>query len=313
VTLPRKAIIGVVLASVSVLALLSCIGFLFFCSAAWCPNFSFVKIRSATDFVSCTELGFLVMESSPPSCRAGGAVFYADDAARLRVSAPLPQQEIALPFTLAGSVRVGSGTQVHFDLLDQDGFALTAGEAELPKALSGQWIPFRESVSYPRPLGTGGTVEVSMVSPRGTVMEQAKIPVRFLTVASVEVKAFFGNTERDAQTLYCDVSYPVARRIAVSEDVLEASLRELLKGPALQEQQQHFFTSLPAGVEVRSIEDDDGQVRVTFNRALLDGVAGSCRVQAIRSQIERTLKQFPFVTEVTIAVEGMPDEEVLQP
>lgn len=309
----HRTIIGVSLAALILAVLLTGMGLLFFCTAAWCPALSPSKINAVTDFVSCRQLRFAVVESSPAHCRAGHAVFYADDAARLRVDSPVQQQEVALPFTLAGSVRTGSGTRLHFDLLDQDGFALAAGEVALPKALSGQWIPFRESVSYPRPLGTGGTVQVSVTSPRGGVNAQAQIPVRFLPVASVEVKAFFGNSERDPQTQYCDVSYPVARRIALTENLLAASLRELLAGPTAAERHQYFSTHIPAGTEVRSLQEDDGRVTVMFNRTLVDGVAGSCRVQAIRSQIERTLKQFPFVTEVTIAVEGMPDAEVLQP
>ena len=49
-----------------------------------------------------------------------------------------------------------------------------------------------------------------------------------------------------------------------------------------------------------------------FSRELNDGVAGSCKVMAIRSQITQTLKQFSEIKGVVISVDGEA-EEVLQP
>lgn len=51
---------------------------------------------------------------------------------------------------------------------------------------------------------------------------------------------------------------------------------------------------------------------IDFESSLQEGVGGSCRVENIRSQIERRLKQFPFIKDVVISVEGN-SEEVLQP
>lgn len=309
----RRTIIGVLFASLLLLLLAGCIGLLFFCTAAWCPDIAPSKVGAASDFASCQRLRFPVEQTYPPRCTAGGAVYYASAVNRLRVVEPRADQEVALPLVVQGDVRVGSGTTARLLLTDRDGFALVEETLPLPKALSGQIVPFDASVSFPRPLGTGGTLTVSVLTQRGKLQEQADIPVRFLRTASVEIKAFFGDTERDPKAEYCDISYPVARRVAVSEDLLAASLRELIGGPSILERRQGFFTSLPDGLAVRSLEDDDGRVTVTFNEALAEGVAGSCRVAAIRSQIARTLKQFPFVSEVIIKVEGIPDEEVLQP
>jgi hypothetical protein len=306
-------IIGVFLAALLLLLLAGVAGLMFFCTAAWCPDTSFSKRAAAVDFASCRQLQFPVEQTHPARCIVGSAVYYASDQNRLRIQKPVADQEVLLPLVIEGDARVGSGTTARLLLTDRDGFALEEVGIPLPKALSGQIVPFGASVAFPRPFGTGGLLTISLFAGNGKIMEQAAIPVRFPPVASVEVKAFFGNTERDPKTEYCDVSYPVARRVAVSEDLLAASLRELVSGPNILEQRQRFFTNLPDGLIVRSVQDDDGHVTVMFNKALAEGIAGSCRVAAIRSQIERTLKQFSFVKEVTIAVEGVPQEEVLQP
>ncbi|MDO8469215.1 MAG: GerMN domain-containing protein [Candidatus Peribacter sp.] len=309
----HRTVIGILLASLLLLLLAGGSGLLFFCTSAWCPDIAPSKRTAAIDFTSCQQLRFAVEQTSPPRCIAGSAIYYASSGSSLRIVEPRADQEVSLPLIVQGDVRIGSGTTARLALMDHDGFALAEEVLALPKALSGQIVPFSQSVSFPRPLGTGGILSVSLFTQKGKLQEQAEILVRFLPTASVEIKAFFGNTERDPRAEYCDVSYPVARRVPVSDDLLAASLRELLSGPGILEQRQRFFTSLPDGLVVRSLHDDDGHVTVTFDRALAEGVAGSCRVMAIRSQIERTLKQFPFVKEVTISVEGIPDEEVLQP
>lgn len=308
----RRSVIGILLASL-LLLLAGGIGLFFFCSAAWCPDFSLAKMWAASDFDSCQQLGFPVEQTHPPRCSAGGTAYYASTGNRLRVLTPHADQEVALPLIVSGNARVGSGTTARLALMDHDGFALAEEILALPKALSGQIVPFNQSVSFPRPLGTGGVLSISLFTQKGKLIEQAEIPVRFFPTASIEIKAFFGNTERDPGAEYCDVSYPVARRIPVNEDVLAASLRQLLAGPGILEQRQRFFTNLPDGLVVRSVQDNDGHVTVMFNKALAEGIAGSCRVMAIRSQIERTLKQFRFVQAVTIKVDGVPDGEVLQP
>lgn len=280
------------------------------CDPLTCSLFPFRRVRLVTSFETCRDLLFPVEETHPPRCTAGGNMFYANPKASLRVLSPLDRATVALPIMLTGEIKVGSGTRMEFDLLDRDGFSLVEDDIALPKALSGQIVPFRTAVTYPRPIGTGGTLVVSMRSRKGAIQELAAIPVRFLPVASVEVKAFFGNRERDPTLAACEVSYPVARRVSVTEDLSETALRSLLAGPTLTEQRQGFFTNLPEGIEVRSLTEDDGHLSVAFSPPLPIAETGSCRAQAIRSQIERTLRQFPQTKSALISIDGMaPAEE----
>lgn len=270
------------------------------------PLLAFGRARLVTSFETCRDLQFPVEETHPPRCIADGKMFYANPKVSLRVLSPLDRAAVALPIMLRGEVKVGSGTRMEFDLLDRDGFSLVEDDITLPRALSGQIVPFRAAVNYPRPIGTGGTLVVSMRSRKGAILERAAIPVRFLSVASVEVKAFFGNRERDPKLTACEVSYPVARRVSLTEDLPETALRSLLAGPTLTEQRQGFFTNLPEGIALRSLRKDNDRLTVTFSPPLPNTETGSCRAQAIRSQIERTLRQFPSMKSEEVVIVGSP-------
>ncbi|MDD4628133.1 MAG: GerMN domain-containing protein [Candidatus Peribacteraceae bacterium] len=288
----------------------------FLCKEDWCISFSLSKISKAVDFASCRELGFPISKSHPPRCTAGVKSFLQDDTMPLRVFEPEDDVSLGLPLSIKGEVLTESGTMLLYRLSERDGYTLREDAVPLPQGGSGQYVAFHISASYPKPLGTGGTLEVFEVS--GTKKapvekNRVTIPVTFAPVEAMELKIFFGNSERDPQSLACDVSYPVPRRIAVAtKDLPQAVLQELLRGPSLGEQNQKFFTSIPEGVSIRTLSWNEGRLTIDLSGGLTEGVAGSCRVMAIRSQIERTVKQFPSVTEVVITVDGL-SEEVLQP
>lgn len=111
----------------------------------------------------------------------------------------------------------------------------------------------------------------------------------------------------------CDEVYPETRAVSrVGEDVPwpEVALRALLAGPS-ESEGSLFFTSIPDGVALLSLEVDGGVAHADFSSEL-NQVAGSCRVIAIRAQIEETLKRFDGIDEVVISVEGNIGE-ALQP
>jgi len=126
------------------------------------------------------------------------------------------------------------------------------------------------------------------------------------------VSVFFPEKSVQAQSLTCENVTAVKRVVARSVGGYpEAALTELLKGPAAEEKAAGYFTSLPEGVRLRSLKFD-GPVAYADFSGELSRVAGSCRVQSIRAQIEETLRQFASVKEVVISVEGNV-EEALQP
>ena len=127
------------------------------------------------------------------------------------------------------------------------------------------------------------------------------------------IAAYFINQDQDPQRLDCSRVDAVSRTVPKSVAAARAALEKLLAGPTASEKQAGFITVINPGVTVTSLSIQDGVAHVTFSRELQQDVGGSCRVTAIRSQIEQTLMQFPSVTSVRISVEGYADDEVLQP
>lgn len=134
------------------------------------------------------------------------------------------------------------------------------------------------------------------------------------------IKVFFSNAYEDPGTLNCGITYPTTREISRLTinwesrlgELAYLALRELLKGPTEAEKSLGFFTSINADSNIKTIAIEDGVARVDFNDRFNEGVAGSCKVEAIRSQVTETLKQFPEIKDVIISVDGN-SEEILQP
>jgi spore germination protein GerM len=91
---------------------------------------------------------------------------------------------------------------------------------------------------------------------------------------------------------------------------MRTALEELLKGPTVEEKKAGYTTGIDSAARIQTIIADAGDVAVDFNPSMNPG-GGSCRVTAIRAQIEETLKQFPDVRHVTVTANGRTD--VLEP
>jgi hypothetical protein len=204
--------------------------------------------------------------------------------ANIVVTQPHSGDEIGLPLVIKGEARVFENT-FSYRLLDED-----------------------------EPKGKKGILEVFDYSAKdGAEIDKVSIPVLFKQdVEALTVQAFFMNSLKDPETLHCEVTYAVSRRIEKRSDTARAAMEELLKGPSVAESNQGFQTAINPFVMLQKIILKDGIATVDFDDDFLAGVAGSCRVQAIRSQIEHTLKQFSSIKSVVISVNGESDG-ILQP
>jgi hypothetical protein len=131
-------------------------------------------------------------------------------------------------------------------------------------------------------------------------------------VEMIKVKVFFPNSKIDSEMLDCSLVFPVQREIEKTLAVGRASLEELFKGPSDNELEGGYFTNIPEGVQIQSLDIKDGVATVDLSSELEEGVGGSCMVTSIRAQIEETLKQFSTVDSVIISIDGR-TEDILQP
>lgn len=230
----------------------------------------------------------------------------------LLVSSPTINEAVGLPLLITGQARVFENTFA-YRLKNGDGSVLLERSAMSQSPDAGIFGSFSLSVNYPAPKNTSGIVEVFEYSAKdGAEINKTIIPVTFKTVETQIVKTFFLNTKNDPNMLDCAKVFPLERRIAKTTGVARAAIEELLLGPDRLEGQAGFSTSINSGVKINKLTIVDGIARVDFNEMLEAGVAGSCLVTSIRSQITETLKQFSSVKSVVISIDDH-TEDILQP
>ena len=125
------------------------------------------------------------------------------------------------------------------------------------------------------------------------------------------VRIFFGNSRLDPEGSG-DKVFAAERLIPRTQAVARCALEELLEGPTDEETARDYFTSINPGVKIKRLVIENGIAKVDFNEQLQAGIAGSCRVFAIRAQITQTLRQFPAVNDVNISIDGR-TRDILQP
>lgn len=126
----------------------------------------------------------------------------------------------------------------------------------------------------------------------------------------IAVNAYFFN-DSIKENKDCTETVAVERMVFDTKNLGEASLRLLLDGPNDAEMDEGYVSAIPRGVWLNSIKIEDGVASVDFSKEL-SATAGSCNVLAIKTQIEKTLLQFPTIKSVRILVEGR-SEGVLEP
>lgn len=224
----------------------------------------------------------------------------------LLLDEPQPEAGAAGTLLVAGFAR-GTKT-IGYRLLTETGGQVASGSISIPEgsAESG-FIMFEKTHRFTTPAVPRGRLEVFRAHEPQDV---ESVPVVFRPdLRTVEI--YFSNDRLDA-AVSCGKVFPVPRYIPAAAAPAETALKLLLEGPTTDERGHAYRTNLPGGVRLKSLQVSAAAATADFNAALDHNVGGSCRVQAIRAQIEQTLKQFPEITAVTIAIDGR-TADILQP
>lgn len=218
------------------------------------------------------------------------------------------------PFVLTGEARVFENT-FNYRVKDEGGAVLGEGFDTAQASDVGVFGPFSALVFYKKSNATKGVLEVFTHSAMdGSEIEKVTIPLLFkneIVKETATITLYWGSTAKDPKTNECEKTYPVTRTVPKTITPARTALDLLLAGPTEAEKEEGFVSNIPSGVTLRNIVIEDNLARVDFNKNNWPS-GGSCRMSAIRSQIENTLKQFPSVKEVVISVEGK-TEGVLEP
>lgn len=226
-------------------------------------------------------------------------------------------QEISSPLTVEGEARGTWFFEADFPIkiTDEQGNILGTSYVQA----QGDWmtkdfVPFKGKIFYTSRTGGNGFLVLSKDNPSGLPEydKEIKIPVILQATGYATIKVYFNNDELDPEVL-CDKVFPVEREILKIEAIGAAAIWQLLMGPTEQDKEQGFFTNINSGVKLKSLAiDENGIATADFDEQLEYQVGGSCKVSAIRAQIEQTLKQFPTVNDVIISINGR-TEDILQP
>lgn len=126
-----------------------------------------------------------------------------------------------------------------------------------------------------------------------------------------KVNVYFLNSDPDSDE-NCSKVFPVSRTVLNAETLGPGALEALLRGVSESEKALGYWTALNEDVLVQKFEIKEGVAYVDFDPRFNEGVAGSCKVTAIKSQIENTLNNLPDIDAVVISVNGQ-TEGVLEP
>lgn len=125
-----------------------------------------------------------------------------------------------------------------------------------------------------------------------------------------EVNVYFVDAEK-AKTSSCEADAALKRTIPNAETLGPGTIDALLQGLSSKEALS-YYSAISEKVLLQKFEIKNKVAYVDFNGSLNDGVAGSCVVTAIRSQIEKTLTDLPDINSVVISVDGQ-TEGILEP
>jgi hypothetical protein len=213
---------------------------------------------------------------------------------------------------VAGRAAAKAGT-ITVSIIDGSGVSVAQTDAALgPADPTSGFARFSKTISLLTPQVGKGSIEVSLRGADGKIVTAVTRSLNFVEPHTVTAKVYFGNSVLDPGNA-CSQAFPAERQVNIQPSVYRSVLDALLAGPTDEEKKAGFFSVIPVGTRLKSVAADaEGIVTADFSSELERGTAGSCRVTAIRAQIESSLKQFPEVRGVVISVDGRTGD-VLQP
>lgn len=224
------------------------------------------------------------------------------------------------PLSFYGTTTAFENT-LEWKVTDDRGTVVSEGFTTAASPDVGRPGPFQVTAYYDAPpLSSRGSLMVYESSAKdGEPIHVVTVPLIFAFTKAggcqSVVRLAMRNAKADPEVMDCEKTEIVERAVC-GTPTLALAIHELLKGPTPLEKDRGYETNTaPETGDPIITQEKDHQYRLTFDGRLEQGVAGSCRVGAIRAQIVQTVIAFdPLTTpeQIEIAVDGRVDD-VLQP
>lgn len=224
------------------------------------------------------------------------------------ISAPREGERIASnPIRVAGTARTFEN-HVSVRLRDEEGQVIartfTTARGEL-----GSFNPWEVEVFMTSWPGKQVIVEAFDVSAKdGSEQSLVKVSAP-LAIEPRELDLYFHDPKRAPND--CSQVFPVKRRAPSSISLARLVVEALIAGPLPLEAGETNSSHFPRGSRVRGISINDGVATVDFSEEL-QNVGGSCRAQAIRASVEKSLQAVAGIKRVVITAGGS-EKLALQP
>ena len=237
------------------------------------------------------------------------------------VDAPLSGTVVSYPIEVSGKARGSWFFEASFPvrLETASGEVLVQTHAQaLSDWMTDDFVPFTVASSSLETVIVATDTQLILVAhndnPSGLPQNDKELRIPFiLKVAQGQyVKTYWQNSAKNPGAMDCSAAFATERFVPKTQAPARQALEQLLMGPTLEEQKAGYATSMNRGVSIQKLSIQNGTAYVDFDKTLEQGVAGSCRVTAIRAQITKTLEQFPSVKNVVISIDGR-TKDILQP
>ena len=152
------------------------------------------------------------------------------------------------------------------------------------------------------------------VPPTATLLAPTETPVPTEAAGASSIHIYLIALEDNGQSgdqVGCgDSLIPVEVEIQPTQGVLKAALEALLSVKSQYYGESGLYNALyQSDLQVESVSIDSGKASVYLTGSLKMG--GECDTPRIRAQLEKTVLQFPTVTDAAIFVNGVPLPDVL--
>lgn len=289
------------------------------------------------NFAECEKKGYPIQQSYPRKCTAAdGQVFTekittgnANDKKDLIIVKNLqPNDIIASPVKISGEARGYWFFEASFPVKvnDAEGNELGVGIAQAKSDwMTEEFVPFEATVSFSSPQTETGLLVLEKDNPSGLPEndDALVIPVKFSNSGQQQsssaaanltsIKLYYYNKILD-QALNSNISCnpsavaAVKREIPATVTPLKDSINLLLKGELTDtEKTQGYQTEFSADKKLKlvGVAINNGVATLQFEDPGNFTSGGSCRIGILRSQIEKTAKQFSTVKEVKLMPETL--------
>jgi hypothetical protein len=199
-------------------------------------------------------------------------------------------------------------------LYDNNGKEITSGIAMAKSDwMTKNLVPFEVTLNFTVPETREGTLVLKKDNPSSLPEndEKISIPIKFSSKTQL-IKLYYYNEVEDKKInpyISCSEEFvlPVERKIFLSQTPIKDAINLLLQGVISENEKQLGFSSeFPLeGFELIGANLKNGTLILEFSDPFNKTSGGSCRVNLLRQQIEKTVKQFEEVQEVRVLPETL--------